>query len=353
MTDSMLPFVSVVIPCRNEARYIAGCLDSVLQNGYPLERMEVLIVDGQSEDGTQAIVRGYASQYPCIQLHENPGRVTPNALNIGIRLARGELIIRVDAHGRYAPGYLEKSVRYLDLYQADNVGGVLKAESQDGGLIATAAAYLMNHPLSGSSAYRVGVTSPQWSHTVWGGCYRREIFDRIGLFNEDLIKTQDREFNQRLREAGGRILVAPDICSTYYVRSTFAGYCKYVFIAGFWIFYSGKVSGRHLFASRNLFPLLALVLGVVLAAGSVAFLTARIAFALLILTYCAFCARAAVPLTRQKHDLRFLAVFPLVVLVTHLGYAIGCIVGLIRWPRKGRRSQSGLVQGKPLEEIRG
>src|SRR5438128_6330530 len=123
--ESGLPFVSVVVPCRNEERYIAACLDSILASTYPAERLEVLVVDGRSEDRTREIVATYAARVPCLRLLDNPARIVPTALNTAIRAAAGEVILRMDAHVTYPPDYVPTLVAELRSSGADNVGGVV------------------------------------------------------------------------------------------------------------------------------------------------------------------------------------------------------------------------------------
>src|SRR6266700_4002387 len=119
-----LPFVTIVVPCRNEEKRIASCLESILANDYPKERMEILVLDGMSEDGTREIVAGYSERYPLIRLVDNPKKHIPVAMNIGIQNARGERILKVDAHSTYQPEYISRCVHYQDLYGAENAGGV-------------------------------------------------------------------------------------------------------------------------------------------------------------------------------------------------------------------------------------
>ncbi|MFN3975395.1 MAG: glycosyltransferase, partial [Dehalococcoidia bacterium] len=122
MREETLPFVSAIVPCRNEERFIAACLDSLIANDYPKERLEILVVDGMSKDGTRRIVQTYAQRYPFILLLSNSKRIIPSAMNIGIGHARGDIILKVDAHSTYAPDYIRKCVTALQEYGADNVG---------------------------------------------------------------------------------------------------------------------------------------------------------------------------------------------------------------------------------------
>src|SRR6266513_1865168 len=214
-----VPTVSVIVPCRDEERYIARCLDSIAATDYPRERLEVLVVDGMSEDRTRAIVADYGARYPFIRLLDNPGRIPPTAVNTGIRAARGEILVRVDAHGVYPPNYIPALVAALEQTGADSVGGVLVTLPANDTAIAQGIAIAMSHPFGvGNSYFRVGVREPRWVDTIAFFCCRRETFERVGLFDETLARDEDSEFNGRLIQAGGRILLVPHVTAQYYAR---------------------------------------------------------------------------------------------------------------------------------------
>jgi glycosyltransferase involved in cell wall biosynthesis len=215
--------VSVVIPCRNEGRHIATCLDSVLANDWPRERLEVLVVDGMSDDGTRGVVAAYAVRHPVVRLLDNPRRITPAALNIGISAASGDLVVRMDAHNEYPPHYISRLVRWLEESGADNVGGLWETCPAADSAEARAIARALSHPFGvGNAHFRLGISAPRWVDTVPFGCYRREVFGRIGGFDEDLVRNQDDELNARLLRAGGRILLVHDVVSRYYPRESLA-----------------------------------------------------------------------------------------------------------------------------------
>ena len=213
--------VSIVVPCRNERRCIAACLDSIMASDFPKDHLEVLVVDGMSDDGTRAIVSEIAAANPLIRLIDNAQRTTPCALNAGIRYARGDIIVRIDAHAAYPPDYVRTLLRWMEQTGADNVGGVLVTRPGGDGLVARAIAIATAHPFGvGNSWFRIGTDRPRWVNTVPFGCYRRATLDRIGRFDEDLVRNQDDELNSRLIRAGGRILLVPDVEITYFARPT-------------------------------------------------------------------------------------------------------------------------------------
>ena len=154
-------FVSVIMPCREEEGYIARALTSILANDYPQDHLEVLVVDGMSTDGTRKIVSKYARDHQFIKLLDNPRKITPAALNIGIAQARGDIIIRVDAHSTYPPDYLSSLVAWQEKTGADNVGGVWRILAGKDTPMARAIAVGLAHPFGvGNAHYRIGARSP-------------------------------------------------------------------------------------------------------------------------------------------------------------------------------------------------
>ena len=220
-TQLALPMVTVIVPCRNEGKWIAPCLASILGNDYPRQRLEVLVVDGMSSDETRAVVERYAADNACIRLLDNAKQITPVALNIGIAAAQGTVVLRMDAHVDYPADYISSLVRLLVETGADNVGGVCLTRPGSETAMARAIAVGMSHPLGvGNSYFRIGSAEERWVDTVPFGCYHREVFGRIGLFDEELVRNQDDEFNFRLIRSGGRILLSPTVVCRYFTRDS-------------------------------------------------------------------------------------------------------------------------------------
>ena len=233
MTEE-LSEVSVIIPCRHEAEWIERCLMSVIANDYPHDHLEVFVVDGMSEDGTREIVKSIAEQHPFIMLLDNPRKSAPAALNIGIAAASGDVIMRMDAHNEYVEHYISSLVAWLNKSGADNVGGVWVTRAANETAIARAIADAQTHRFGiGNAHYRLGTSEPRYVDTVPFGCYRREVFDRIGGFDEELLRNQDIEMNHRLRRNGGSILLVPDVESYYYARSSLGTFAKMSFQNGY------------------------------------------------------------------------------------------------------------------------
>ncbi|MBU1679196.1 MAG: glycosyltransferase family 2 protein [Bacteroidetes bacterium] len=250
----MSGLVSIIIPCRNEERFIGKCLDSIIANDYPEDKLEVLVVDGMSEDGTRVVIEKYAQQSTNIKLLNNLGKIVPTAMNLGIKKAKGDIIIRVDAHNIYPKDYISKTVYWLEKTNADNVGGIWVTLPATDTLKAKAIALSLSSPFGvGNSMFRIGVKEPTYVDTVPFGAYRKEVFDKVGLFNEKLVRNQDIEFNLRLKKAGGNILLVPDIISYYHARSNLKDLFKQNFWNGFWIIYSTRFA-KLPFSIRHLVP---------------------------------------------------------------------------------------------------
>ena len=188
--------VSVIMPCRNEEKHISACLDSVLGNDYPKELLEIIVIDGNSDDLTCKLVNEYIEENPNIRLLNNPEKIVPKGLNIGIANAKGEIIIRMDIHSRYCSNYISTLVHYLDELNCDNVGGVWETLPSGTGLIPRGIALATSLPFGiGNAWYRIGSNKVMEVDTVPYGCYRKGIFNKIGLFDEELVRNQDDEFN--------------------------------------------------------------------------------------------------------------------------------------------------------------
>lgn len=323
------PFVSIIIPCRNEEKFIAKCLDSIIANDYPKDKIEILIVDGMSEDETRDIVREYAQKYPFIKLLNNNKKITPVALNFGINQANGEIIFTLSAHVIYEKDYISKCTKYLSEYGADDVGGIMKTVPENDTILGKAIIFALSNKFGvGNSYFRIGSKEPKFVDTVPFGCYRREVFEKIGLFNENLVRNQDIEFNLRLKKAGGKILLAPDIVSYYYARSNLKGLFRQNFLNGFWVIYSNKFA-KTPFSLRHLVPFVfvfSLIGSLLLSIFWLPFIALFFGiFGIYLLANIFFSLKLAV-----KNGLHL---FPLIVVsffALHFSYGIGSLWGLIR-----------------------
>lgn len=225
------PFISVVMPVRNEAGFIAHSLGAMLGQDYPPDRLEVIAVDGQSDDGTREIIAGIAACDPRVRLVDNPRRIIPAALNVGIRAARHPLIARMDGHTIAAPDYLRRGVEALVASGADCVGGRWEYAGEG----------WMGRAIAAAMESRFGVGTGRWrgpaageADTVPYGFYYRERLLALGGFDEAYLANEDYELNYRLRASGGRVFYSPAIRMTYYVRPSLIALRKQYFRYGHW-----------------------------------------------------------------------------------------------------------------------
>jgi glycosyltransferase involved in cell wall biosynthesis len=233
---TMQPKVSIVIPCRNEERYIAACVDSMLQQDYP--NLEILVCDGMSDDGTRGVLEKYADN-PKVRVLDNPARVTPIALNLGIQNAIGEIIIIFGAHATMHEDYVLKSVEtFFGDQSIGCVGGMLNQinENAEAAVISIAMSSAFG---VGNAHFRTG-TKFGYVDTVAFGAYKREVFETVGLFDEQLVRNQDDEFNFRVLKGGFKIYLNREIKADYYVRGDFQKLWRQYYQYGYWKVYVNR-----------------------------------------------------------------------------------------------------------------
>lgn len=225
--------VSVVMPIYNEEKYIEKCIQSLLQQDYPLEDMEWIFVDGKSSDKTIEILDRYVKEYPdLIKVYQNPHKIVPYAMNIGISASKGIYIVRLDAHADYATDYISRCVFYLENTDADNVGGVI--ETKANGFVGNAIAKMLSSKFGvGNSQFRTFGDSG-YVDTVPFGAFRRKVFRELGGYDERLIRNQDNEMNFRIRKNGGKIFMSTDIKLSYYCRDSIKGISEMAKKNGMW-----------------------------------------------------------------------------------------------------------------------
>lgn len=323
-------YVSIIIPCRNEEDFIGICLDSIVANDYPKERLEVMVVDGMSEDGTREIVERYAEEYPFIKLLDNPKKIIPSAMNIGIKNAKGEIIMKIDAHTSYQKDYISKCVHYLNEFKADNVGGVIIAVPRHNTPLGKAIVLSLSHPFGvGNSLFRIGTKEPIWTDTAFSGCYRREVFDQIGFYDENLASSEDVDINSRLRRAGGKILLIPEIKTYYYARSNLRDFIRHNLYNGFWVTYPLKF-GKLVFSSRHLVPLA--FVSNLLSLAILSIFSSIFLWLLLVIVgaYSLVNIYFSSKISIQEKNIVYLFVMPLVFSSLHICYGLGSLWGLIR-----------------------
>jgi len=322
--------VSAIIPCRNEEKFIGKCLDSVIAQDFPKDNFEILVIDGMSDDKTRETINEYVKKYPFIKLLDNPKKFTPFALNIGIKNAKGEVIVRMDAHSIYNKDYISKCIKYLKEYEVDNVGGIWKIMPSEKTLINKAIALVSSSFFgAGNAYYRTGYSKgPKFVDTVFGGCYKKEVFKKIGLYNENLIRSQDMEFNLRLKKAGGKILLVPEIVTRYYPKSTLKEFFKHNFLDGIWTIYPLKF-GLSL-KLRHYIPFVFIFSLIVPLTLSVFFKPMIYLFLFIIGLYLFTSLFFSISIAIKEKNFGFVFLLPLAFACRHFGYGLGSLIGFIK-----------------------
>jgi glycosyltransferase involved in cell wall biosynthesis len=331
MTDlkTLRPFVSVVIPVRNEAGFIGRSLGAVLAQDYPHDRMEILIADGMSTDGTRKAIEGLqrTSREIALRILNNAGQIVASGLNALLVQARGDVIIRVDGHTIIAPNYVRECVTALQRTDADNVGGRMDAVSDT--RFGQAVALATSSPFGIGGARFHYSDREEFVDTVYMGAWPREVFGRIGLFDEEMVRNQDDELNYRLRSQGGRILLTPRIRSQYYNRTSPRLLWRQYFQYGFW---KVRVLQKHprQMRPRQFIPalfLVALMISLALTPGAEG---GRYVFGFIAGSYVLANVVASI-LQGKGQSWRVLPWLPITFATLHLAYGSGFLIGLIRF----------------------
>jgi glycosyltransferase involved in cell wall biosynthesis len=344
--SSSIPSASIVVPCRNERHHIEACLRSILAQQSPQGGFEVIVADGMSDDGTREILAQLAASDARLRVIDNPGRTVSTGLNAAIEAAHGQVILRMDAHTTYAQDYVRRCLEVLYETGADNVGGPWVARGDAYMSRAIAAAFQSPFAAGGARAHHPGYEGPV--DTVYLGCWPRQLFDWVGLFDEGLVRNQDDEFNLRLTRAGGSIWQSPSIRSWYRPRGSLTALVRQYLQYGYWkvrVIQKHKLpaSPRHLIPAclvLLLFSLLVMAPWWSLAAWSLIGLLGMYTVSNLVASL----------VTAARQEWRLLPLLPLVFAGYHFAYGCGFLGGV--WDfvvrrREPRRAFTELTRSSP------
>lgn len=304
----------------------------MLEQDYPKDDLEIILVDGMSTDNTRKIVAGYVKQYPFIRLIDNPHRIAPWAMNIGVKESKGDIIMRLDAHATYEKNYFSSLAYGITKYNADNIGSVCKTDV----LNKTAKTLAIREVLSnkfgvGNSTFRTGIEGAQEVETVPFGCWKRDVFSKYGFYDVRLVRNQDIELNKRIIRGGGKIIIVPDTFCTYLARETFKALAKNNFGNGKWniltVYYTKEMRSLSL---RHFVPL-AFILSVLIPSivGFIwlpAFGVSLLALFMYLTLFGIVSARLA--LTKGLNFYYLFASF----ITLHISYGWGSLIGLLKLP---------------------
>lgn len=327
--QTSMPFVSIILPIRNEERHIEATLTAVIAQDYPSDRMEILIADGVSTDDTRAIISQIADRHSHIHLQiiDNPKKIVPTGINAALSRAQGEIIIRVDGHTTIAPNYVSECVDTLQRSCADNAGGKMHAVGEN--IFGETVAFATSSPFGVGGARFHYSNQEEWVDTVYMGAWPLNVFVRIGLFDEELVRDQDDEFNYRLRSHGGKILLNPNIKSTYTVRGTPRKLWSQYYQYGFWKVRVLQKHPRQMSVRQFVPP--------VFVSGFLAFLLiaffwfpGRYLIAIIAGTYLLANLTFSLWIAYRKGWRHFI-MLPLVFATLHISYGLGFLVGMLKF----------------------
>ncbi|MGL5652667.1 MAG: glycosyltransferase family 2 protein [Paraclostridium sp.] len=327
--------VSIVIPTLNEEKYIEKCINSILEMDYPKDKIEVLFVDGRSNDKTRDLINLYASQYKFIRIIDNPEKIVPIAMNKGIRESRGKYIMRLDAHSEYPKNYISKLIYWKEKLNADNVGAVCESDVINKNKISSSIAKVLKNKFGvGNSLFRVGVDKPMKVDTVPFGLYKRDIFERVGYYDERLERNQDIELNKRILKNGGTIYLVPDVRFKYFARDNLKSLWKNNYLNGKWniltIIYTKDLRSLSI---RHFIPLI-FVLSIL-----IPILLSFFYEKLIIISIISFIAyNFLVFIISFRINDRTSSFWNLIksFYILHISYGIGSIVGILKGTFKGK-----------------
>lgn len=325
-------FISIICPVYNETKYIYSFIESILNQDYGHDRMEVIFVDGMSTDITRSKINQYCIKYPFLKVLDNPRRIVPCAMNIGIRESIGDYIIRLDAHCIYPVNYFSKLIEYAEKLNCDNVGGVCITDVKNKNKKSLAIIEVLSNKFGvGNSLFRIGVNNITEVDTVVFGCFKRDVFDRFGYYDERLTRNQDIELNKRIKRGGGKLFLVPKIQCTYFARETFWDLIKNNFQNGFWniltVYYTKTLDSLSLRHFIPLMFLLSLIIPPLLAIGYPSIIMVGVLSSLL---YLLIMLAISFSLYRKKNLSIFYLFFTFFFL--HISYGFGSLVAILKLP---------------------
>tara|TARA_B100000886_G_scaffold274201_1_gene198112 strand:- start:340 stop:1380 length:1041 start_codon:yes stop_codon:yes gene_type:complete len=322
--------VSIILPIRNEQKFIGKTLDSILAQNF-IGDLEIIIADGMSDDGTLEIIQKYQEKNKDIKIVKNFDRVVPIGFNKALTISRGNIIIRVDGHATISSGFIANCVSLIQSKNVECVGGPIKHQSNTmiGDYVSIAQASKFG---AGGASFRTDIKNGQFVNTLAFGAYKRDTFNQIGGYDEELVRNQDEELNYRLIQNGGKIWIDPSIKSLYYVRSSiFKLFIQYFYYGFYKVRVIQKI--KSIFSLRHLIPAIFVLI-----------LNTLLAFAIFqnklfpIYTYGGIYLLASIVFSVYesiKHHSKSLILLPIIYFIMHFSYGLGFLLGLFyfmnRW----------------------
>lgn len=330
-------FFSIISPIRNEEDYISQCLQSIVDQDFDNTNYEVLVIDGMSTDRTREIVRKFQRQNNNIKLLDNPQKGRTTALNIGLKAAKGDIIVRIDGHAYFEKDYLHQCSIYLENFEADCVGGPIEniGKSFVGKAVSLAMSSLFG---VGNARFRTSGREGYVDCLAFGA-YRREVFEKIGYFDEEFTSSEDDEFNYRLRKFGSKIYFTPKIKSYYYPRSSLTKLWRQYFQYGFWKI---RVLQKHfkMMQLRQFVPPLFTFSFLGSAFIGLIYKPALYVFIFIFFSYILSSLFFSLKISAKK-GLKYFIILPLIFSILHFSFGLGFWWGTLRFAQHWKKMLEG------------
>ncbi len=324
-------FISIICPVYNEEKYITPFLESIIAQDYSHENMEVFIIDGDSCDNTIKIISEYCSKFEFIKYLENKDRYTSYAMNLGVKVSKGEFIIRLDAHAQYPKNYFSSLIEFAEKVNADNVGGICITLPANNSTIASSIAFAMSHPFGvGNSMFRIGSKNIIETDTVPFGCFRRNIFNSIGYFDTNLLRNEDDEFNARIIKNGGKIFLNPKIIVKYYGRENLSKMAKMFYQYGFFKPLV-NIKNKSVITVRQIIPSLFILFLIIGAFISMYLTNFFLIYVIILAFYLIISLTIATKYALMHRKLTLFFLLPITFFTIHLSYACGYFLGIFKF----------------------
>lgn len=325
--------VSVIVPCYNEEHSIRLLLDAIYSQTYPKNELEVIIADGLSTDQTKAVIGEYQKSHPelSIVVIDNYRRIIPSGLNRAIDVSSGKYIIRLDGHSLPNCEYIQRCIDGLEKGAGDNVGGVWDIQPGADTWVAKSIAFAAQHPLgAGDARYRIGGKA-QEVDTVPFGSFHKDLFSRIGMFDETLLTNEDYELNVRIRQSGGKVWMDPEISSVYFARSSFLELARQYLRYGYW-----KAQMTHRYPKtlrwRQIVPPLFVLSLLALGLLSFVWILARWLLVAILIVYTIVVVGFGIQMSIKLKNISAILGFPIAVAIIHLSWGAAFLWGILVKP---------------------
>lgn len=331
MNSPLKKEVSIIIPARNEEKFIGKCLQGILSQDYPHNNMEIIVVDGASLDKTKEVVGQYSERYPFIRIIDNPKKITPVSMNIGVKNAHGDFVGIFGAHSELISNdYIKQCLEAMRQHNADVGGGVVTTTPASNSLAAQAIALVLTHRLgTGGAKFREGVKTIVEADTAFNCFYRKGIFQKAGFFNEQLTRSQDMDLSIRIKKTGGKIILVPSVQTRYFPKSRLGGFLQHNIKDGIWAILPMKYTALPL-KLRHFIPLL-FVVSIIVSFFLSPLSSMFFYFGLgILVSYFATIFIASILIALKEKRLMLLPYLVVAFVIRHFGYGVGSLVGLVK-----------------------